>query len=45
MVQITLKKLRKHVGHTFSVDEAADFIYIWCKECDEKIYMTWKDDK
>ena len=42
MPQITLKKLRKHTGHTFSVNEAQDFVYIWCEDCREKIYMTWK---
>jgi hypothetical protein len=42
MVQITLKKLSKHIGHALTVNEAADFVYIWCEECDEKIYMTWK---
>jgi hypothetical protein len=42
--QLTYKKLKNHIGHPITVNDSAEWVYIWCKDCEEKIYMVRKDD-
>jgi hypothetical protein len=39
---ISKTAVRKHIGHTITINDSAEWTYIWCEDCESKIWMGRK---